>query len=1288
MPHTVKNPKSATLDNLTEKANRGDISEEANGNGFHAITERRQLTSVSTALLLAAGIVIFEGLALYFVLGVFLNLICISSLHLDGTHKNTDLITHHLVLTYDIADSNREPTHVRREEYVRKEKVPQDLGKPASDAALREYYDGNYHQLLPIITEKVHQKKVQQEKLKAVKARLNFEEASQHSERGHSESPRKRDPERKTVFKRLKKGVFHKLGDKGKKKCIKDPVKIHNIKQRDGEFTEEFVRRYKLECRDVKGAPECMKISGFMHGITNLKLIKHLHDKTPKSVDEMMWVTTTFLRCEVAASSRERKKSFLSWKLQEAGQKQNFNKGSFQNQQRSKRKQDKFTILTKTPKKIALDKENFKPPPPMTTPVKQRQQKKGSLRKGQPAGNTDAEEDGMEGLMIIKAEMRGHCVHRMYVDGGSSSEILYEHCFNKFRPEFRNQMVPLTTPLVGFSGEIIWPLGQISVLVKIGDEEHSTSTWMNFMVVRSPSPYNGIIGRPGVRRTRAVPSITHRMLKIPMIGGTVTLRSIRIIPLECTMVSGLGVSQPVINQVTKEKIQIAIHPEYPEQTIAIGSTLAEYGRKELCGLLRHNLDIFSWKPADMTGFPRHIAEHKLNIREGCLPVRQKKKGQAPERNKAIYEEVEKLVDAGIMKEVHYHNAYKGYHQIKMAKEDEEKTTCITSQGIFCYFKMPFGLKNAGATYQRLVDKAFQKQIGQDLEVDVDDLVIKVRMEQEVEAVLILPSPKCLKDVQRLNGELASLNRFLSKSAEKSLSFFKTLKKYTKKSYFQWTMEAEMAFKQMKKLIAELPMLTVPKEKEELIIYLAAVKEAINVVLMTERDGKQIPIYFVSRAFQVMLSKMESTSFAHLSKQVLVEELKKKSIDEKEVLAVVEEKGRTWMTPIYEYLAKEILQEEKKKVRAIRRKAGRYAVTNGILYKRSFLEPLLRCVRPLQANYVLKEIHEGSCNMHEGPRSVVVKALRSGYYWPTMHVDARKLIRECNSCQIHRPPQANGLVEKANRSLGKGIKARNGETPFSLTYGTEVVILVETGMPNLRTAEVDMIKNNEALEINLDLLEEKIEQAAIQEAKSKAMMEKYYNARVRNTSFNKLIQQKLQNEYAQPFPAIAITFDLPTVELEDSLRMGDEHLDTILATESDELIKSSVENLVPSPSEFEELSDSECDVPSCDVFTTFSNLLFDVDDDFYSRDDESFFDEDILKKIYSNPLFDEEIISMKIDSHHFNAESDLIESLLNHDSSIISSSLKIDSLLDEFASELILLKSIPPGIDETDCDPEE
>ncbi|GJV20768.1 reverse transcriptase domain-containing protein [Tanacetum coccineum] len=136
----------------------------------------------------------------------------------------------------------------------------------------------------------------------------------------------------------------------------------------------------------------------------------------------------------------------------------------------------------------------------------------------------------------------------------------------------------------------------------------------------------------------------------------------------------------------------------------------------------------------------------------------------------------------------------------------------------------------------------------------------------------------------------------------------------------------------------------------------------------------------------------------------------------------------------------------------------------------------------------------------------------------------------NSIRQHfayvKHPQTNGLVERPNRSLGEGIKVRldarsknwieelshvlwahrtmikssNRDTPFSLTYGTEAVIPAEIGMPTLRTSEVDPVQNNEALEINLDLLEEKREQAAIREAKSKAKIEKYYNSKVRSTSF--------------------------------------------------------------------------------------------------------------------------------------------------------------------------------------------
>ncbi|GJR59864.1 hypothetical protein Tco_1502026 [Tanacetum coccineum] len=175
-----------------------------------------------------------------------------------------------------------------------------------------------------------------------------------------------------------------------------------------------------------------------------------------------------------------------------------------------------------------------------------------------------------------------------------------------------------------------------------------------------------------------------------------------------------------------------------------------------------------------------------------------------------------------------------------------------------------------------------------------------------------------------------------------------------------------------------------------------------------------------------------------------------------------------------------------------------------------------------------------------------------------------------------------------------------------------------------------------------------------------------------------------NNTPQISPVNAITYE----EHEYSLSMGDKHLDTIPETELD------VENLIPTPSESEVTPNnkSECDVPACDesspTFTTFSNPLF--NNDFTSSDDKSLTKEDIPMenfKIYSNPLCDEEIISTKIDPHQINAESDLIESLLNRDT-LIDSSPKFDFLLEKFSGELAHIDPIPPGIVDTDLEPEE
>nr|GEY47373.1 hypothetical protein [Tanacetum cinerariifolium] len=179
--------------------------------------------------------------------------------------------------------------------------------------------------------------------------------------------------------------------------------------------------------------------------------------------------------------------------------------------------------------------------------------------------------------------------------------------------------------------------------------------------------------------------------------------------------------------------------------------------------------------------------------------------------------------------------------------------------------------------------------------------------------------------------------------------------------------------------------------------------------------------------------------------------------------------------------------------------------------------------------------------------------------------------------------------------------------------------------------------------------------------------------------------------------IEIKPDLPTKEPEYSQSMRDEHLSTIPKTKTNEVIESSVKNLVSIPSESEVTSDNECECDvlvndeSSPIFMTFSNPLFDCNNDFTSSDDKSLSNEDVPMekfKIYSNPLVDdEESISPKIDPHYFNAESDLLESLLNRDT-FIDSSPKFDYLLEEFSLELAYIDPIPPGFEEADFHLEE
>ncbi|XP_022007735.1 uncharacterized protein LOC110907003 [Helianthus annuus] len=387
-----------------------------------------------------------------------------------------------------------------------------------------------------------------------------------------------------------------------------------------------------------------------------------------------------------------------------------------------------------------------------------------------------------------------------------------------------------------------------------------------------------------------------------------------------------------------------------------------------------------------------------------------------------------------------------------------------------------------------------------------------------------------------------------------------------------------------------------------------------------------------------LSKLASTSFQHLAKDVRIEVLSNPSVPLREV-SVIQLGTTSWMTPIILYLQSGVPPENKAEARKVQYKSEHYQMVDRILYRKSYLGPLLRCVDPEDANYLIREVHESICGIHAGPRMVVAKVMNVGYYWPGMHLDAVKILRKCSGYQRHAPktmrpknelvpvttawpfqqwgidmvdpfpeapgtvkfiivvvdyftkwveakalasttstvvrrfiweqiichfgqplriitdngtnfaaddlqrwfkelhiehsfssvahPQGNGQVEAVNKSIVDGIKARlgtqrrgwvdelpsilwahrtmpktsNGETPFSLVYGSEAVIPAEIGLPSPRMLSMNMINNEEERRLDLDLLEERREMAAINKAKYKTKLEKYYNSKVRICTFN-------------------------------------------------------------------------------------------------------------------------------------------------------------------------------------------
>ena len=231
----------------------------------------------------------------------------------------------------------------------------------------------------------------------------------------------------------------------------------------------------------------------------------------------------------------------------------------------------------------------------------------------------------------------------------------------------------------------------------------------------------------------------------------------------------------------EDTIFILVDEHEPSRVLKIGFYLDPDIRDALVSFLKANLDVFAWSHVDMVGIDPEVMCHWLNINPNKKGVRQKWRPVSGERAKALKEEVDRLLNVGLIKEEFYHiwlanpvlvkkpngkwrtcfdfsdlnkacpknsfplpridqlvdsaashafliimDAYSGYNQISVYGPDQENTSFITDKGLYCYIRMPFRLLNAGAIYQRLVNMMFEKQTGKTMEVYVDDMLDKSR----------------------------------------------------------------------------------------------------------------------------------------------------------------------------------------------------------------------------------------------------------------------------------------------------------------------------------------------------------------------------------------------------------------------------------------------------------------------------------------------------------------------------------------------------------------------------------
>ncbi|XP_048608335.1 uncharacterized protein LOC125584234 [Brassica napus] len=501
----------------------------------------------------------------------------------------------------------------------------------------------------------------------------------------------------------------------------------------------------------------------------------------------------------------------------------------------------------------------------------------------------------------------GEClVAKVLIDTGSSVDLIFRDTLDKMGVDLRD-MKPSSRTLTGFNGASEQMIGTIRLPVYAGGITRTVkfsvirakapynailgTPWLHSMKA-VPSTYHQCVkfpGKDGKTQTIRGDQQAARELLI----ATVKMQQ------QASLVNSVSKPLHKIYPQKEEVREVALDESDPTKIIRVGVYLSDNICSRIVSFIKDNASTFAWKISDMKGIDPAVTSHELHVDPTFKPIRQKRRKLGPERSKAVNEEVDRLLDAGFITEVRYPewlanpvvvkkkngkwricvdftdlnkacpkdsyplphinrlvestagnelltfmDAFSGYNQILMHPDDREKTAFITDRGTYCYKVLPFGLKNTGATYQRLVNRMFADQLGNTMEEYIDDMLRGIEANpKQISAILDLPSPKNSREVQRLTGRIAALNRFISRSTDKCLPFYELLRGNKR---FVWDGKCEEAFNQLKHYLTTPPVLSKTEAGDTLSLYIAVTSSAVSSVLIREDRGEQKPIFYTSK----------------------------------------------------------------------------------------------------------------------------------------------------------------------------------------------------------------------------------------------------------------------------------------------------------------------------------------------------------------------------------------------------------------------------------------------------------